>query len=147
VTAIRVETIPTADSRLILLNDGESQLCLDPVDVSDNPPAVSFNIDFSWTTQFQSCRIGVKECWIDHDALLRFEAELEALAEREDALARLTDMDEQSVVEVEREQERVVIRICAQDSNPLGHVVFTIFTYVWNAQEMLRRLQEYPKWW
>ena len=135
------------DSTLVLLNDDQARLTLDPVDASDNPPSTSFNLLFSWSMPFQSCVIEHRECWFAHDELCRFEANLSELTTTSSGKTVLKNMSDIDVLTLTRDGDNVQVRFHASDTSGLGNVVFTVATYALELNSILFRFRSYPKWW
>ena len=132
---------------LDLVKEPEFHLGLDPVDSDDNYPSVAFNIGASFSMPFQHSTITIKECWISHDALNKFEEELTVLRDCLTGRATLQDMNDVSVVIVERNADKITTRVQASDTVNMGKVVLEVYGYSSEINSMLRRIRDYPKWW
>jgi len=132
---------------LELVNEPEFYLTLDPVDSDDNYPSVAFNIGASFSMPFQQSTIALKECWISHDALNKFEKELTALRDCVTGSATLQDMNDVPVVTVERNANKITTRVQASDIADMGKVILEVYGYSSEISSMLQRIKDYPKWW
>ncbi|HEX5337870.1 MAG TPA: hypothetical protein VFW53_05490 [Gallionella sp.] len=125
----------------------ELQLHLDPVASEDRFPSIAFDIEAKLTMPFQQTTISIKECWFSHADLNRFEDELGTLCHQEYGSAILRNMDEAQIVAVDRNNDRITIRVQAADTAGIGKVVLEVTGYPSEIATMLEKVRGYPKWW
>ena len=136
----------SSNSLLILIDDASTTLSFDPVEIDKRLPSISFLIRLLRIANPQSCVIEHR-CWFDHDSLNRFESDLSQLLERHNGCVCLADLSEHPKLEFERNGDDVFLRFHALETNDQANVVFTISYSLDDVRDVLRRLQDYPKWW
>lgn len=136
--------------KIELSRSDEFRLDLDPVECEDDLPSVAFDIEASLNLFRDSMTISLRHRWFSHDALKRFEEELRAIAfERTLGPATLRNMSDVSIIIVDREGDRILIRIQGIDYYEVyGRVVLVEFerNFV-EIREMLQGFEAFPKWW
>lgn len=136
--------------KIELSRSEEFRLDLDPVECEDDHPSVAFDIEASLNLFRDSMTISLRHCWFSHESLNRFEEELRGMAfEQTVGPATLRNMSDVSIITVDREGDRIRIRIQGIDYYEIyGRVVLVEFErHFAEIREMFQGLEAFPKWW
>lgn len=131
---------------LTLIDERDTRLTFDPIDVDDRLPSVEFLIRLTRTANSQSCTVE-HCCWFYHDALNRFESELTGFIDGLNAFVCLSDLSQRPKIEFERNGKDVLFRFHAVENSEQAKALVTIAMDLNGVREIRRRISEYPKWW
>jgi hypothetical protein len=134
-------------SLLVLLDNSQVRLQFDPVDVSDNPPSVAFDVTLHWNMPFQQVTLLDRERWFEDEYLRRFESEIVAFSNRQADAACLVNMSNAPMLQIERNGSTAIIQVHAADSATLGTFTFTIKADANAIGQICASLRGYAKWW
>ena len=125
----------------------ELVITLNPVEIEERVPAVSFDVVAEMNLLYQKARIEIQSCWIKYDELNRFESELSNLIQQESGSIVLSDSKQKPILTISRDGNGINFIVEAIDTMYLGKARIEVPGNVSELQEVLDRFKNYPKAW
>ena len=129
------------------VSNAELKVALDPIESSENPQSVSFNIDAHLKMPFQESVLRIKACWISHDCLNDFQIQLSKLRHSENGKANLVNMSGAPVISIEREGNTSVVSVHSADTAGVTASTIRVNGYASELDDFHHNLDTYAKWW
>ncbi|HEC15156.1 MAG TPA: hypothetical protein ENI99_01055 [Sedimenticola sp.] len=122
-------------------------MTLDPVEVEERVPAVSFDVVVEMNLSYQKARLEIQACWFGNDALNDFESRLGDLIQQESGDVVLANIKGKPVLTISKAGKNINFIIEATDTMGLGKARIEVPGYSSELQEILGRIKSYPKSW
>lgn len=125
----------------------ELVITLNPVEIEERVPAVSFDVVAEMNLSYQKARIEIQSCWIKYDDLNKFESQISDLIQQESGSVVLSDSKNKPILTIGREGNGINFIVEAIDTMHLGKARLEVPGHASELQEVLDRIKDYPKTW
>jgi hypothetical protein len=130
------------------INSDGLKVDLDPVQTEDvHHASVAFDITVIWSTTLQKTRIEIREFWLEHTELNKFQEELQNFVAGRIAVAKLCDMSLEPVMQFYRIRGASFFEINAQRNCPSGSTNLRTQIYENELVMIVERMKTWAKWW
>ena len=130
-----------------LCKSREFVLTLNPVEVEERVPAVSFDVFAEMNLSYQKARVEIQGCWFKNDTLNDFESQLGDLIQQESGNIVLANIKNRPILTISRAGKNINFIIEAADTMNLGKARIEVPGYSSELQEMLDKIKNYKKCW
>jgi hypothetical protein len=130
------------------INSDGLKVDLDPVQTEDvHHASVAFDITVIWSTTLQKTRIEIREFWLEHTELNKFQEELQNFVAGRIAVAKLCDMSLEPVMRFHRIRGASFFEINAQSNYPSGSTNLKTQIDEDELVMIVERMKTWAKWW
>lgn len=130
-----------------LVNNTEFKVTLDPIESSENPPSVSFQITARIKMPFQETALRINDCWITYDCLREFETQLANLRYTQEGKADLISMNNALVFSISRKANVSTFSVHSSDTVGLTASTIRVNGYATEINDFHHAIASYAKWW
>jgi hypothetical protein len=130
-----------------LIQSSPLEVTFDPVFTEERLPSVAFDITANWVMPYQQAQIIIKECWVEHSELNRFESQLKQLINKQLDNVKLSNMSLEPIIQFSRNSDKVIFEFVSIDTGKMGTVSIKTNLYEQELTEIIQNIKNWGKWW